>query len=1036
MFNEGYWSNFYRTYKNILVQIIVVMIVFVVFQVSYYKYQVEKIEREIKLVGKSLSKELEKDINIKTSVLISFGYNYYLDNNMTKEKFNYLSKHFIEKYPNILYFQHKNKETITEKVYPLEGNEGTLGKSLRNSPRAAKSLERAIDTRMISASAPHELKLSNYKTIGLTIYYPIFKNNEFDGFFASVIDLNKFFSYKINQDIRDKYYVSIMDSSGREFYSIGERNLGYTYEDRIDIEDNYLTIVLGLQSNYKARLIFFIFLISLIAGCLFIILFYLELKIFTKDRSISDLILLKDRLRKEIENRKVIESDLSKLAAIIKTSEDAIIRLDLRGNVITWNAGAEKIYGFKEKEIVPKNISSIIPKNKLDEMYEALEKVTVGETLDYFETERVTKNGEEIFVSTTISPIRDKNENIIGFSEISKDITEHKLMEQSLHDSYDELSAVYQQLAAAEEELRSQFEELQKNEELLRQSEQRHELIISASLDGIYDWDIESGEMYHSSSWKKMMDFEVDEIQDSYEIWESFIHPNDKKMVIKALEKYLKRESENFIIEYRFKKKDGAYIWVHDRGVAVWDEYDRPIRMAGTLKNIDDRKKREKDIYNMAYYDPLTNLPNRILFEEELNKALSTASLDLKKGAVFFIDLDNFKNINDTLGHELGDKLIVKVGKKLQKCVGEHGIVTRFGGDEFLVMQSPIANFGDPTNLAENMLDIFKNPWEIGEHKIYITASIGIAIFPNDGVDVSEILKNADTAMYKAKGEGKNKYQFFHKLMSDEIIRKTKIGNALRNALRNNEFELHYQPVIELKTGKIVSFEALLRWIHPEWGNVPPNEFIPIAEETGLIISVGEWVLKSACKQNKEWKDKGYKYNSIAVNVSSVQLQQSNFLQSIKSILKECDLAPEFLEIEITESVLMKYIDWNIQTLSSLQNMGIKIAIDDFGTGYSSLNYLKSLPINSVKIDKSFIDGISINSNEESILEGIILLAHKMKLDVVAEGVEEKEQIEILEEKNCDKIQGYYINRPYPPDELEKFVKIGYYDLSKTKGEY
>lgn len=1031
MFNKDYWGNFYNTYKNILFQIIVVLIVFVIFEMFFYKYQVLKVEKEINFVGNSLAKELEKDININSSVLISLGYNYYLDSNITKEKFNYLSRQYIQKYPNILYLQHKNKETITDMVYPLKGNEGTLGKSLKSRPEASKSVEKAINTRTMSVNDPYELKFLDYKTIGLITRYPIFQDNEFDGFFVSVIDLNRVFSDNINKDIRDKYYVSVSDSTGKEFYNIGRINLGHIYEDRIVIEDNYWTISVGLQSNYKGKLMLYMFLIGLVVGVLFIALFYLEFKIFAKNRSISDLTLLKDKLKQEIENRKVIESDLSKLAAIIKSSGDAVIRLDLGGEIITWNAGAEKIYGFKEKEIIGKNISIIIPEIKRDEIYNFFDKVKRGETLDYFETERKTKNGEEIFVSTTISPIRDKNENIIGFSEISKNITEHRVMEQSLHDSYEELSAVYQQLTATEEELRSQFDELQLNDKLLRESEQRHELIISASLDGIYDWNIKSGEMYHSGSWKKMLGFGVNEIQDSYEIWESFIHPDDKERVLEVLEKYLKRKIKDFIIEYRFKKKDGSYIWVHDRGVAVWDEYDKPTRMAGTIKDINDRKKWEEEIYKMAYYDPLTNLPNRILFEEELNTALSIANLDRQKGAVFFIDLDNFKNINDTLGHELGDKLIVKVGKKLQSCVREYGIVTRFGGDEFLIMQSGIVNFTDPTDLAENILNIFKNPWEIGEHKIYITASIGIAIFPNDGIDVNEILKNADTAMYKAKGSGKNKYQFFHKLMSDEIVRKTKIGNALRNALKNDEFELHYQPLVELKTGKIVSFEALIRWRHPQWGNVPPNEFIPIAEETGLIISIGEWVLRSACNQNKEWKDKGYTYNSIAVNVSSVQLQQSNFLSSIKSILKDCNLDPQFLEIEITESVLMKYIDWNIQTLNSLQGMGVKIAIDDFGTGYSSLNYLKRLPINSVKIDKSFIDGISINSNEESILEGIILLAHKMKIDVVAEGVEGREQIKILEEKNCDKIQGYYLSRPYPPKELEEFVKKGYYDLDK-----
>lgn len=1025
MINKNYW----KIHKNILLQIIVVTIVFVVFQILFYKYQVLKVEGEIDFAGNILTNELEKNIDINSSVLVSLGYNYYLDSNITKEKFDYLSQYYIKKYPSILYLQHKNKETITDMVYPLEGNEGTLGKSLKNRPEVAKAVEKAVNNKAISVNDPYELKYLDYNTIGLITRYPIFSNNKFDGFFVSVIDLNKFFVDSISKDIREKYYISISDSSGKEFYKSGKRNRGYTYEDTVKFEDNYWTIAIGLQSNYKAKIVSYIFITSLFAGLLFIALFYLELKLFAKNRNISELNLLKDELKQEIENRKIIEADLSKLAAIIRSSGDAILGLNLRGDIITWNAGAEKIYGFKETEIIGANISIIIPENKKLETFDLLDKAKNGQALDYYETERILKNGEEIFVSTTISPIIDTNEKIIGFSEISKDITEHRKMEQSLQDSYEELSAVYQQLTATEEELRAQFDELQINGELLRKSEQRHELIISASLDGIYDWDIKNSNMYHSSSWKKMLDYKEDEILDSYESWESFIHPQDKERVVAALNKYLYRKTEDFIVEYRFRKRDGSYIWIHDKGIAVWDQYDEPLRMVGTLKNIDDRKRWEEKIYNMAYYDPLTNLPNRILFEEKLNKALRSSNFDCRKGAVFFIDLDNFKNINDTLGHEFGDRLIVKVGKELQLCVGENGVVTRFGGDEFLIMQSAINSFRDSTDLANSILNIFNKPWGIGGHQIYITASIGIAVFPDDGVDVNEILKNADTAMYKAKGSGKNKYQFFRKLMSDEIIRKTKIGNALRKALENNEFELHYQPLVDLKTGKIVSFEALIRWRHPQLGIVAPNEFIPIAEETGLIISIGEWVLKSACKQNKEWKDKGYTYDSIAVNVSSAQLQQRNFLNSVKRILKECDLDPRSLEIEITESVLMKYIDWNIQTLNCLKNMGVKIAIDDFGTGYSSFNYLKKLPIDSVKIDKSFIDGICVNSNEESIVEGIILLAHKMKLEVVAEGVEVKEQLEILGKKGCDKIQGYYLSKPYPAQELEESVKKGYYDL-------
>ncbi|WP_432408584.1 EAL domain-containing protein [Wukongibacter sp. M2B1] len=1031
MFTKIYKNDYCKAHKNILLKILVVAIVFVSSQILLYRSQVLEVEKEINSIGNKLVDELEQNIDNNSEVLSSLAYNFYIDNSITEGKFNRLSYFYTEKYPDILYLQHKNKETVTDMVYPLKGNERTLGKSLKDRPEAKNAVNEAIQKRKVTINAPYELKFLNYKTLGIVMRYPIFRNNEFDGFFVAVIDVNELLKNIINEEISNKYDISIYDSTGKEFYKIGKGLRGYLYEDRVKIEDNYWSIALGLRSNYKLKIMLYVILWSLLGGGILIVLFYMEHKILIKNRNIKDLTILQGELRNEIENRKIIEEDLSKLAAIIESSSDAILGLDLKRDIITWNAGAEKIYGYKGKDIKEKNVSLLIPENKLTEILEIFDKVKCGETVNYFETERIRKDKEEIYVSTTISPIRDRNDNIIGFSEITKDITEHKIMEQDLHDSYEELSAVYQQLTATEEELRAQFDELQINGELLRKSEQRYELVISASLDGIYDWDVKNNEIYYSRSWKHMMDYgEDEEISNFYESWKNRIHIEDREMVLNEINRYLNKEIDRFMVEYRFRKKNGEYIWILDNGMAVWDEEETPIRMAGTLKNIDDRKRWEEKIYSMAYYDPLTNLPNRILFEEKLNYALKASKENLKKGAVFFIDLDNFKNINDTLGHEFGDNLIVKVGDELQSCIGNQGIVTRFGGDEFLILQSEISSSKDATDLANKILNIFNKPWIVEEHQLYTTASIGIAVFPEDGVDVNEILKNADTAMYKAKGSGKNKFQFFQRLMSFELLRKTKIGNALRDALKNNEFELYYQPVLDLRTGQIGSFEALLRWIHPEWGFVPPNEFIPIAEETGLIIPIGEWVLKTACRQNKMWKEKGYKYNSIAVNVSAVQLQQRNFLRNIKELLEEYNLEPQFLELEITESVLMKYIDWNIQTLNGLKNMGVKIAIDDFGTGYSSLNYLKRLPIDSIKIDKSFIDGICMSYNEESIVEGIILLGHKMQLEVVAEGVEVKEQLEILGEKKCDKIQGYYISKPYPAEEIEKNIKNRYYDFS------
>ncbi|MDP4146505.1 MAG: EAL domain-containing protein [Bacillota bacterium] len=442
-------------------------------------------------------------------------------------------------------------------------------------------------------------------------------------------------------------------------------------------------------------------------------------------------------------------------------------------------------------------------------------------------------------------------------------------------------------------------------------------------------------------------------------------------------------------------------------------------------------KASEEQIQYMAYHDALTGLPNRDFFINRLNIELEDLNIDKdEKGAIFFIDLDNFKNINDTLGLEYGDRILKKFTEILKKCIGKKELLCRGEGDEFLILQSKIKGISHAENTANKILNLFRKPITIEDSEVYATVSIGITLFPDNGKDMSTLLKNADTAMYKAKDLGKNRYEFYRKSMHEGLIRKTEIEAKLRHAIKNNEFEIHYQPQVDSSTGQVVSLEALIRWNNSELGNISPLEFIPIAEETGLIIPIGEWVLKTACRQNKKWKDKGYSYETIAVNISPIQLQQDDFVYKVKKILEQTSLPPECLELEITENAVMKSLDSTVNILHELHEMGVKTALDDFGTGYSSLSYLKTLPIDTLKIDKSFIDDIGNKPFEESITEGIILLAHKMKLDIIAEGVELKEQLDILKNKKCDKIQGYYFSKPRNPKEIEKILKLGGFDIN------
>ncbi|WP_411681692.1 EAL domain-containing protein [Clostridium thailandense] len=431
------------------------------------------------------------------------------------------------------------------------------------------------------------------------------------------------------------------------------------------------------------------------------------------------------------------------------------------------------------------------------------------------------------------------------------------------------------------------------------------------------------------------------------------------------------------------------------------------------------------ELEKMAYYDPLTGLPNWNFIQRELNK-YDDSSLKL---AIIYMDLDNFRGINNGFGHQCGDKLLRKIGETFQDYLKENCIVSRSSGDEFLILQRNVESKEDVLESINKIYNLINSRWELDEKEFFISGSIGIAIFPDDGDNFEEILRSADIALNKSKHIGKNSHIFFEKSLYDQISRRTEMEKELRNAIKNNELMLHYQPQVDIKNGKIVSLEALLRWNSKKFGWVSPYEFIKLAEDTGLIIPIGQWVLETACIQNKEWKSKGYSYDFISVNVSVTQIQNRDFLDNVKLILEQTGTKPEYLELEITESVMMETIESNLRILNELRNMGLRIALDDFGTGYSSLNYLKSLPINTLKLDKSFIDGLCSNSYEELITCEIIKLAHKMELDVTAEGVEFKNQLQSLVDKECNRIQGYYFSKPFPPEEIEFDLKKGFFDI-------
>lgn len=441
------------------------------------------------------------------------------------------------------------------------------------------------------------------------------------------------------------------------------------------------------------------------------------------------------------------------------------------------------------------------------------------------------------------------------------------------------------------------------------------------------------------------------------------------------------------------------------------------------LSNEEQLRANYDHIEFLAYHDTLTSLPNKLAFLNYMNAVLTSDTSKSQKHAIFFIDLDNFKTVNDTLGHEYGDTLLIMTSQRLSSFLKDRGTLARAGGDEFLIFIENISSEEEAETIASNIINIFSDPLKLENEIVYVSMSIGIAVYPSNGITPNTLIKNADIAMYKSKDTGKNKYTVFNSKMEEELNRNTIIVDVLRGAIENNEIYVQYQPQLNLLTNEVVGYEALMRIKSERLGNLLPTEFIPIAEETGLIIELSTWLIRKACLFNKNILDQGLGPCTVSVNISSVQLNQPNFVDVLSNILEETGLPPQYLEIEITESTLVSSIQDTTELLTALQQLGVKISLDDFGTGYSSLNYLTKLPINTLKIDKSFIDNICNNIKDAAIAEAIIQLAHQLNIQVVAEGVEDSNQLQLLKQQKCDIIQGFIFSAPLHPPALIDIIQ-------------
>jgi diguanylate cyclase (GGDEF)-like protein/PAS domain S-box-containing protein len=559
-------------------------------------------------------------------------------------------------------------------------------------------------------------------------------------------------------------------------------------------------------------------------------------------------------------------------------------------------------------------------------------------------------------------------------------------------------------------------------EESLRESEERFRQLAENIPEVFWMFDTaQSSILYLNPGFARLTGHPMPEYGSDVSSLLVAVHEADRERV--AREWNRSAAVGQYDVEYRIVRADGAERWVHDRAFPVRNAQGEVHRVAGITEDITERRHAQERMLHLAQYDHLTGLPNRALFYDRLRQALAQARRNARVSAVLFIDLDRFKIVNDTLGHAHGDTLLQQVSERLKLCVRSGDTVARLGGDEFAVILNELSASGDGGLVAQTILNALAEPFDVEGNEIHATASVGIAIYPSDSDNVDTLIRDADTAMYSAKAAGRNVYRYYTAEMNERAREKIQLECRLRGALERKEFLLHFQPKVDLGTGEIAGFEALLRWQPPDAALVPPDRFIPLLEETGLIVPVGEWVLRTACAQIGKWRDGGVRLLPIAVNLSARQFQQQDLCAVIGKMLHEHGVAARFIELEITESAAMQNPQASIATLQELKAMGLRLAIDDFGTGYSSLSYLKRLPVDTVKIDRSFVTDLATNPDDASIAQAIITMAHTLSLKVVAEGVETASQLSFLSAHGCDQMQGYYFSKPLPEGDITAMLR-------------
>jgi diguanylate cyclase (GGDEF)-like protein/PAS domain S-box-containing protein len=565
------------------------------------------------------------------------------------------------------------------------------------------------------------------------------------------------------------------------------------------------------------------------------------------------------------------------------------------------------------------------------------------------------------------------------------------------------------------------FSDLEKNRESLENAQRIAHL-------GSWEWELPRDTVRWSDETYRILGVAPGGVAPSLSAFLYHVHPDDRHAIQESMRRLLKmREFVGQVV--RIRRHDGSVRHAQLQGVRHLDSAGSVTRLSGTIQDVTEIKQAEERIRHLAYYDGITGLPNRQFFIERLQQALVHAKRYQRLLGLLSLDLDQFKRINDTLGHSAGNELLLSVSQRLSDAVrapdtfahdGKEtafgrdvgSTVARLGGDEFSLLITELTHYHDAAKVARRLLEELRKPFRVAKQEVFVSVSVGLALYPLDGDDAETLIKNAGAAMHFAKDQGRDNYQFYSRAMNATALEKLSMEAQLRKALERDELLLHYQPKIRPKTGEIVGLEALIRWKHPELGLVPPAQFIPLAEETGLIVPIGEWVLLNACRQNQDWQRLGYPPVHVAVNIASLHFRQGTLGQSVATALQKSGLHPSWLELEVTESMLMDSAETTLATLSTLKGMGVRLAIDDFGTGYSSLSYLKRFPLDALKIDRSFVKDLPRDAEDAAIAKAIIAMAHSLKLEVVAEGVETAEQLAFLQQHGCDLVQGFLFGKP------------------------